>query len=100
MKMNIVILNVCNYHKEGKDKSFLSFFFAEESNLSTTEKFKGYPDLKVFYDNTNAFDKIPVDLIGKTVLATIEDRFNKFNPLKKSSTIICVEHKGIKYDLC
>lgn len=99
MKNNIVILNVCRYTKDGKDKSLISFFFANEENLSLTDKFKGYADLKVFYDNTNAFDKLPVDVIGKIVSATIEDKSSKFNPMRKSSTITSVEYKGIKYDL-
>lgn len=99
MKSNIVILNVCRYTKDGKDKSLISFFFANEENLRLTDKFKGYSDLKLFYDNTNAFDKLPVDVIGKVVSATIEDKSSTFNPLRKSSVITCIEYKGIKYDL-
>lgn len=100
MKNNIVILNVSRYTKDGKDKSLISFFFANDENLSLTNKFKGYVELKVFYDNTNAFDNLPVDLIGKMVSATIEDKTSKFNPLRRTSIITSIEYKGIKYDLC
>lgn len=99
MKSNIQILNVFKYEKEGSIRSCLSFHFVDDENKTTTNNFKGYADLKIYYNSSVAYDNIPLDIIGKIVEAEIVEKSSSYNPLRKTTSISSITYKGTKYNL-
>lgn len=100
MKSKIMILNVLKYEKDGKKGTRLSIIFPGNDNVQETEKFKGFADVSLYYSNHDAFDIIPSEIIGQIVEATIEEKSNPSNPLRKTTTIISIAYKDKVYNLC
>lgn len=100
MKEKILILSVMKYEKEGKQKSRLAFILAEEKNITSSDKFKGYKDLAFYYEDTKAFDNLPVDLIGQVVEGTFVEIPSVGNPFKKNTILSEIDFNGKSYKLC
>lgn len=89
MTMKIVLTNSLVYEDKQTHtpKTRLGYRMAEEQFSQETDKFKGYAELSAFYDTSEAFNKIPKNFYGKTLIATVESSPNPRNPLKESKII-------------
>lgn len=89
MELKITLTSCLVYEDKttGKNKTRLGYMVADVSFRQDSEKFKGFPDLSVFYDGTDIFTKLPVDWFGVSVIATIENKPNPRNPLRENKVI-------------
>lgn len=94
MDIEIMVLNVMKYEKEGKVKSRLGYIMTNVECFSNSEKFKGYSELSQFADDTRFFDSIPVDFIGQKCTVEIKERTNPRNPLKSIKEFVSITHNG------
>lgn len=93
MDVNIMILNVLDYTKEGKEHSTLNFIFADKQYFQDTEKFLGYGSVTQFY-NKHIRNLIPSKAIGQPLKAHIGSRQGYRNPLKTTQVIESIEFDG------
>lgn len=89
MELKITLTSCLVYQDKitSQDKTRLGYIVADTSFRQNTDKFKGYPDLSIFYDGTEVFNKLPVEWFGVTLLATIENKPNPRNPLRENKVI-------------
>ena len=101
MKMEIVVLNVLKYEKEGKKGTRLSFILADRKDIENSVSFKGMSDNAFYYSGHEVFDIIPIDLICQPgVVAVFEDKANVTNKFKKTTTIVSLIYNNKEYKLC
>lgn len=99
MKTQIMLLNVLAYDKNGKKGTRLGLIFAEKESLGSTDKFKGYKEISLFYEGHEVFNKIPIDIIGRPITAYIKEVTDPINPLRKNQVIHCLEDEKRTIDL-
>jgi len=98
MNVQIMLLNVLKYENEKGKGTRLGLIFCEKDSLQSTDKFKGFSEVSLFYD-ADVFDKIPADFIGRPVKAYIVERASKSNPLRKNQIISSLEYENRTIDL-
>ena len=98
MKTQIMLLNVLKYENEKGKGTRVGLIFCEKDSLQSTEKFKGFSEISLYYD-VDVFDKIPTDFIGRQLTAYIIERSSKTNPLRKSQIISSLEYDNRTVDL-
>lgn len=94
MKVDMMILNVMKYMKDGNAKSRLGYIIIEPTAFVDSEKFKGYSELSSYADDTKFYDKIPVSFIGQRCVATIIEKSSPSNPLRTYKEIGEIECNG------
>lgn len=94
MKAEIMILNTMIFEKDGKEKSRLGYIFVAEDCFSKSEKFRGFGDMSVFSDDRKLFDLIPIEWIGKKVMAYIKEVSIPNNPMRTKKVISAIECNG------
>jgi len=94
MKVDMMILNVMKYNKEGVAHSRLGYIIIEPTAFVDSEKFKGYSELSAYSDDTRFYDNIPIDFIGQRCKATIIEKSSPRNPLKTYKEIGEIECNG------
>lgn len=99
MNCKIMILNLVRYTKNNEQKGIVNFIFADDKSIANSTNMKGYTVARMFTRNADFFNSVPIDIIGKTINAQLEERTSYNNPLEKRSYIKCVEYKGAVYDL-
>lgn len=89
MELKITLTSCLVYQDKttNQDKTRVGYIVADTSFRQDSEKFKGFPDLSIFYDGTEVFNKLPVDWFGLPVVATIESKPNPRNPLRETKVI-------------
>ena len=89
MELKITVTSCLVYEDKttSKIKTRLGYIVADTNFRQDSEKFKGFPDLSIFYDGTDVFNKLPVDWFGIPVIATIENKPNPRNPLRETKVI-------------
>lgn len=99
-KENILIIDVMRYadKKTGEIKSRVGFIFNSDKHLKNTEKFLGFNELSCFYDG-DVVAKLSQDLIMKPVVGIFEVKTNASNPMRTSSILTAIEHKGNVYHI-
>lgn len=94
MELNVTILNVLRYtdKETGEPKIRIGYINNDSKCIENTSKFKGYPELSVFLDENDLWDKLDMTLIGNIAKFVFERTPNPRNPLKdivKLKTIKC-----------
>lgn len=82
MKLQIMLLNVMKYEKDGQKKSRIGYYIPTKEALSDRDKFKGYSELASYRNDTKYFDLIPVNFIGQKCEISIVEKPNSSNPMK------------------
>lgn len=98
MKVQVMLLNVLKYENEKGKGTRVGLIFCEKDSLQTTDKFKGFSEISLFYDS-DVFEKIPVDFIGRPVTAYIVEKSSSKNPLRKTQVINSLEYENRTIDL-
>lgn len=99
MKVEIMVLNLMKYEKDGTQKSRMGYIFTSKEAMANNEKFKGYSDQSIFFDDARAIERIPVEFIGKKSIAYIKDEPNPRNPLQPRKIFTTIECDGKTIDL-
>lgn len=96
-----MLLNVLAYEKKetGKKGTRLALIFSEKESLQDTDKFKGFSEISLFYDGHEVFEKIPINWIGRPLIAYIKDVSSPSNPMRKKQVISCLEYENNSIDL-
>lgn len=86
--------------KETKQqKTRLGYHLMEPSMKQNEKNFKGFTDLGVYYDGSEIYNKLPVEIFGQVVTAIIEEKPNPRNPLRKTSVIKSIKAGSSVIDL-
>ena len=94
MKVDLMILNVMKYQKDGESKSRLGYIIIEPTAFVDSEKFKGYSELSSYSNDTKFYDLIPIEFIGQRCKAEIVEKSSPQNPLKTYKEIGSIECNG------
>lgn len=94
MKVDMMILNVMKYSKDGKAKSRLGYIIIEPTAFVDSEKFIGYSELSAYADDTRFYDNIPKNFIGQRCVGTIIEKSSPSNPLRSYKEIGELECNG------
>lgn len=89
-----MILNVNKFQKDGKIKSRLGYIYSNPESMVNNDKMFGFPDYSLFFDDDKAFTRIPTSIIGKKVIAEVDEVPNPSNPLTSRKTIVSIEYEG------
>lgn len=93
MKEKIEIKNILKYEKNSKGVR-ISFCFIRPEMMSNNGNFKGYSINDCFYDDVSIFDKLPIDLINKSVDVTLKSVPSVRNPMTSLSKIDKIYYNG------
>lgn len=99
MKVEIMILNLMKYEKDGVEKSRMGYIFTSKDTMANSDKFKGYSDQSVFFEDKRAIDRIPIEFIGKKSIGYVKDEPNPRNPLQPRKIFCSIECDGKTIDL-
>ena len=99
MNVDMMILNVMKYQKDGRAKSRLGYIIIEPTAFVDSEKFKGYSELSAYSDDTIYYDKIPTKFIGQRCKAHIIESSSPSNPLRTYKKIGSIECNNEIIDL-
>ncbi len=99
MKIEIMILNKMIYVKDDKEKSRVAYIFTGTETMGNSDKFCGYSEQAMFFDDRRGFDRIPSEFIGKKCIAYAKDEANPRNPLSPRKVITTLEYNGKNIDL-
>lgn len=95
MKDKIMITNVLSY----SDGVRLSYLLVGKNKLVENTKFKGFTELASYFNNQDVFEKINLDLIGKTLEAEFVPKQDYKNPLKSTLVLKSIIDNGNTIDL-
>lgn len=95
MKEKIQILNVLKYDNDKGKGTRISFYLMNDKAIANNKSYKGFTTNDCFYyDDTTVFDKIPVEIIGKTVDCTLKAIQSVRDPMKSISKIETIYFNG------
>lgn len=86
MEIKALLLGALRYENAKGKGTRISYVFLDKDGMSNNEKFHGFAELS-FYCDSDAFDKIPVDLFGKAVTISCEEVPYSNNPMKKRTKV-------------
>lgn len=84
MELNVTILNILRYEdKTTKEpKIRIGYINNDKAYIENTAKVKGLPELSVYIDDKDLWDKLDVGLCGRPCTLTFDKKPNPRNPLK------------------
>lgn len=94
MKEKIVIQNILKYNNSNGSGVRIGFYLMNENSICDNQNFKGFSENACFYKDTTIFDKLPKELIGKTVDCTFKSIANLKNPMKSILLIEAIYFNG------
>lgn len=97
MDLKVTILNFLKYSDKetGKPKIRIGYINNSSDYIENTDKFKGYPELSVFLDDTDLWDKLTMGLVGQVATFTFEKKPNPRNPLKDITYLKNIKCKDV-----
>lgn len=94
MKEKIIIQNILKFDNEKGSGVRIGFYLVNEGSISNNKSYKGFTENACFYKDVDVFDKLPVEIIGKTVDCTLKSVPTLKNPMKSISMIETIFHNG------
>lgn len=85
MELNVTLLNFLRYEDKEtmKPKIRIGYINNDKQYIENTAKFIGYPELSVYVDDNNIWDKFKVEMTGDTAILVFDKKPNPRNPLKE-----------------
>lgn len=95
MELSVTILNILRYEDKitKEPKIRIGYINNDKSYISNTAKMKGMPELSVYLDDKDLWDKLDVGLCGRPVMMTFEKQANPRNPLKEVAVLKKISSK-------
>lgn len=84
MELSVTILNFLRYEDKEtkKPKIRIGYINNDSAYIENGLKFKGYPELSVFLDDNELWDKLIVEMVGGVAKFVFDKKPNPRNPLK------------------
>lgn len=103
MDLNVTVLNILRYNDKNTNepKIRIGYINNDSKYIENTDKFRGYPELSVFFDDNGLWEKLDLKLVGQIVKFTFAKEVNPRNPLKditKLTKITC-EKANVNIDI-
>ena len=94
MKEKIIIQNILKFDNEKGKGTRISFYFAKPEAVAENKSYKGFTENVCFYRDTDVFDKLPIEIIGKSVDCTLKSVPSARNPMTSITMIESVFYNG------
>ena len=94
MKEKIIIQNVLKFENDKGKGTRIEFYFAKPDAIANTKSYKGYSSNVCFYRDIETFDKLPVEIIGKTIDCTLKSIPSVKNPMTSITMVESVIFNG------
>ena len=94
MKEKIIIQNVLKFENDKGKGTRIEFYFARPDAIANSKSYKGFSANACFYRDTEVFDKIPVDVVGKTIDCTLKSIPSVKNPMTSITMIESIIFSG------
>lgn len=84
MELNVTLINFLKYEDKEtkKPKIRIGYINNDKNYIENRDKMKGYPELSVYVDDNNIWDKFKVEMTGDTAIFVFDKKPNPRNPLK------------------
>lgn len=99
MKTKIMILNVLDYSKEGKEGVRVSYVLCDKTAFVDNERYRGLTEVNSFYTSRNVYTNITNEMIGKSLDGNFISKQDFKNPLKTTSILASIEYNGRTIEL-
>ena len=94
MKEKIIIQNVLKYDNEKGKGAIVEFYFAKPEAIANNKSYKGFSPNRCFNRDMSVFDKLPIEIIGKTVDCTLTSIPSVKNPMTSITMIESIIYNG------
>lgn len=94
MKEKIIIQNILKFDNNNGSGVRIGFYLMNDKAMSNNKSYKGFTENACFYKDIDLFDKLPIDIIGKTVDCTLKSVPTLKNPMKSVSMIETIFYNG------
>lgn len=99
MKEKIIIQNILKYEKDNSSGVRIGFYFGSDKALANNKNYKGFTENACFYRDLSLFDKLPIEIIGKSVDCTFKSIPSLKNPMRSISMIDKIYYNGTDIQL-
>lgn len=94
IKDKIIIQNILKFDNDNGSGVRIGFYLVNENSISNNKSYKGFTENACFYKDISLFDKLPVEIVGKTVDCTFKSIPSTRNPMKSISMIETIFYNG------